>query len=181
MKVVTFGSSSDNVVIINDDYASPQHCQITQNDNGTFFLLDRDSVNGTFVNDTRITGEVMLNLTDVVRIGETSVPWKSYFADTYTYTMSSVKETPYEPPQNKPNNMLTWAILCTILCCWPFGIPAIVNAAKVDRLWSEGDYEGSRKAAGNAKTWFWMSFAFGLVIGIFYFFIGFTQGLEGLF
>jgi hypothetical protein len=32
-----------------------------------------------------------------------------------------------------PDNYLVWSILATIFCCWPLGIPAIVNATKVDR------------------------------------------------
>ena len=54
-------------------------------------------------------------------------------------------------PVEKPDNHLVWAILSTVLCCWPLGIPAIMNAAKVDKLWAEGDYCGARDAADKAK------------------------------
>lgn len=55
--------------------------------------------------------------------------------------------------QKKPDNNLVWAILCTILCCLPLGIVSIVYAAKVDGLYSSGDYEGAQEAADNAKKY----------------------------
>lgn len=79
MKVITIGRSRDNCVIVEDEYAGRHHCQITQHDNGTFYLLDKNSTNGTFVNGRQIKGEVMLNQTDTVRIGKTTLPWQTYF------------------------------------------------------------------------------------------------------
>ena len=40
--------------------------------------------------------------------------------------------------QNKlcPDSNLVWAILCTVLCCLPLGIVAIVKAASVEKLWA---------------------------------------------
>ena len=59
-----------------------------------------------------------------------------------------------QQPQQKtlpPSNHLVWSILVTLLCCWPFGIPAIVNSAKVDKLWFAGYHDDARRAAANAK------------------------------
>ena len=53
----------------------------------------------------------------------------------------------------KPDNNLVWAILTTILCCLPFGIVAIVYAAKVDGLWYAGMYDAARDAAKKAGIW----------------------------
>lgn len=53
------------------------------------------------------------------------------------------------PPM--PENYLVWAILATIFCCWPIGIAAIINAAKVSSAYSTGDYAGAQKASDNAK------------------------------
>lgn len=50
-------------------------------------------------------------------------------------------------------NYLWQAIVVTIFCCWPFGIPAIVYAAKVDGLKARGDIAGARAASSSAKTW----------------------------
>ena len=61
-----------------------------------------------------------------------------------------------QTPTNKPmapDSHLTWAIISTLLCCWPFGIPAIVNAAKVDKYWLAGHYDEAIKASNDAKKW----------------------------
>lgn len=50
-------------------------------------------------------------------------------------------------------NYLWQSIVVTIFCCWPFGIPAIVYAAKVDSLKARGDIAGAMAASASAKTW----------------------------
>lgn len=47
---------------------------------------------------------------------------------------------------------LGWAIVCIFLC-WPFAIPAIVYASRVDGLVAQGNMQGAREASGKAKTW----------------------------
>lgn len=84
MKVVTIGRSSQNEVTINDSKVSRHHCQIIQHDNGSFSLSDFGSTNGTYVNGKRVRGEVWLNPNDVVRIGDTTLQWRSYFPVTYS-------------------------------------------------------------------------------------------------
>lgn len=54
-------------------------------------------------------------------------------------------------------NYLVPAILVTVLCCLPFGIPAIVYAAKVDGLVATGDVAGARHASEQAKKWSWIA------------------------
>lgn len=45
------------------------------------------------------------------------------------------------------------SIVVTIFCCPPFGIPAIVYAAKVDTLRATGDIQGAMSASSTAKMW----------------------------
>ena len=52
-----------------------------------------------------------------------------------------------------PNNNLVWAILCTVLCCLPLGIVAIVKASSVEKLWAQERYEEAKKAAEDAKKY----------------------------
>lgn len=60
-------------------------------------------------------------------------------------------------------NYLVQSILVTVLCCWPLGIPAIVNAAAVNGKLALGDYQGAVEASRRAKMWcFW---ALGLGLG----------------
>lgn len=65
---------------------------------------------------------------------------------------------PYQPPMSPVGsqygqeipNYLWQAITVTVLCCLPFGIPAIVYAAKVDGLAATGNIQAARKASDSA-------------------------------
>jgi hypothetical protein len=65
-------------------------------------------------------------------------------------------------------NYLVQAILVTIFCCVPFGIPAIVFAAQVNSKLEGGDYAGAVEASKKAKIWCWVSFLIGLGIVVVY-------------
>ena len=67
-----------------------------------------------------------------------------------------------------PENYLIWSILVTILCCWPFGIPAIVNSIKVEKLWMMGDAAGARQRAEAAKKWCWVSLGCAIAVWVIY-------------
>jgi hypothetical protein len=67
-----------------------------------------------------------------------------------------------------PKTYLTEAILVTIGCCWPLGIPAIVYASKVEGKYQQGDYEGAEEASRQAKNYTQYSFWSGLVIVVLY-------------
>lgn len=75
-------------------------------------------------------------------------------------------------PLGRPDSGLVWAILCTIMCCLPFGIVSIVYASKVDSLWNIGAYQEAYRAASTAKKWaLWgaiIDFIWVLMIFIFY-------------
>lgn len=59
---------------------------------------------------------------------------------------------PAKPVELAPNSHLVWAILCTVFCCLPLGIVAIVKAASVDALWVQGRKEEAKKAAKSARN-----------------------------
>ena len=56
------------------------------------------------------------------------------------------------------DNYLVFAILTTVLCCLPAGIPAIVYASQVNSKLQLGDVAGAQLASKNAKMWCWISF-----------------------
>jgi hypothetical protein len=80
-------------------------------------------------------------------------------------------QQPYYPQQPPPNipNYLAQAILCTLFCCLPFGIVAIVFAAQVNGRLAMGDYAGASQLSGQARTWCWVAFACGLIGIVLYF------------
>ena len=64
-----------------------------------------------------------------------------------------------------PENNLVWAILCTVMCCMPLGIVAIIKATKVNTLWYQGDKEGAIKAAADAKKYsIWGAISIGVFV-----------------
>jgi hypothetical protein len=67
------------------------------------------------------------------------------------------------PPGPAVQNYLVFAILTTVLCCPPAGIPAIVYAAQVNGKLGAGDIAGAKAASDSAKMWCWISFGLGLV------------------
>lgn len=56
-------------------------------------------------------------------------------------------------PMAKPDNYLVWAILSTIFCFWPTGIPAIVYSCQVDNYWDRGLYDKAIDASAKARFW----------------------------
>lgn len=76
--------------------------------------------------------------------------------------------TPYAPPQTSSSQAfhpsgvyrgaeistnLWQSIAVTLLCCLPFGIVAIVYAAKVDGYKAQGDFAGAMVAAASSRKW----------------------------
>ncbi|MGV8964074.1 MAG: CD225/dispanin family protein [Candidatus Saccharimonadaceae bacterium] len=86
---------------------------------------------------------------------------------------------PPPPPQphfpQRPKTWLVESILVTILCCLPFGIVGIINAAKVNSLYDQGMYDESIRVSKNAKRWT----MYGLIAGIIYLIIVIIMMLAG--
>jgi len=66
------------------------------------------------------------------------------------------------PPAAAIPNYLVFAIVSTVLCCLPAGIPAIIYAAQVNGKLQAGDVAGAKAASDNARMWCWISFGVGL-------------------
>ena len=79
MRIIKICKDIHNDIVINDGYVSHFHCQIMDDGSGHYKIADTGSTNGTFVNNMRIYGETPLSPTDVIRVGNTTLPWQSYF------------------------------------------------------------------------------------------------------
>jgi len=66
-----------------------------------------------------------------------------------------------------PNNNLVMAIIA-LLCCWPFAIPALINATQVEGKWRAGDQAGAVEAANQAKRWSTIAIGAGVALGVLY-------------
>lgn len=79
MEVINVGRSSSNDEVIKDSTVSRTHCQFVKDDRGNICVIDTNSKNGVYVNGKKIYGKEYLSSSDVVRIGNTTLPWKNYF------------------------------------------------------------------------------------------------------
>ena len=82
------------------------------------------------------------------------------------------------PPQ-QPKNWLAESILVTLLCCLPFGIVGIVNAASVSSKYASGDYEGSLRASQEAAKWTKIGFWVGIGVVALYILFFVVLGVWG--
>ena len=84
------------------------------------------------------------------------------------------------PPGVTVQNYLVFAILATVFCCLPAGIPAIVYAAQVNGKLQAGDVAGAQLASNNAKMWCLISAGLGLGVGGIYIVLVMVGILSGI-
>ena len=77
LPITTLGRSATNSVIVNDSFASSEHSRIVLKD-GQWWLEDRNSRNGTLLNEELILNHTILADGDIIGIG-------SYF---YSFELS---------------------------------------------------------------------------------------------
>lgn len=77
------------------------------------------------------------------------------------------RQQPFAPQNNTPYNTyanggippkcpptyLAFAIIVTIFCTWPLGIPAIINATRVEKAYNQGDFAGAERFSKAARSW----------------------------
>jgi hypothetical protein len=88
---------------------------------------------------------------------------------------------PVNDPQGRgpAPDRLAFSIVVTVLCCWPFGIPAIVYAAKTMSANGTRDYEEAHVMSKKATTWCWVAFGVSCAIWIPYLVILVIAGVAG--
>lgn len=119
--------------------------------------------------------------------GSSQYNYGSYNNDSYNnnqYNQGQYNNGTYPGGQPvKPVNgttYLVFAILATVLCCIPLGIPAIIYASKINSLQSSGDYEGARDAAKKAKIFTIISAVLCVIFSAFYMFAVVAGGVISL-
>jgi len=71
----TIGRSKSSRIPVTDQFISHTHARVFRR--GHFwFAEDLGSLNGTFINGSRISGEQQLHLRDEIRVGETVLRWE---------------------------------------------------------------------------------------------------------
>ena len=70
---------------------------------------------------------------------------------------------------------LVWAIIVTLLCFLPTGIPGIVYASNISRYNETGQFDLARDAANKSRIWTIVSAAVGVLLNIIVFFLIFSM------
>jgi adenylate cyclase len=68
-RVCRIGRSDKNTIVLDDDLASRNHAMLQRSDDGSFYLTDLGSSNGTFINGARVSVPVILHAGDRITIG----------------------------------------------------------------------------------------------------------------
>jgi len=74
-RIVFAGRDESCGIRVDDDYASKIHARFVQLTDGSVFVEDCGSVNGTYVNEVQVYVPTPVRPGDVVRIGKTVLPW----------------------------------------------------------------------------------------------------------
>jgi diguanylate cyclase (GGDEF)-like protein/PAS domain S-box-containing protein len=69
----SMGRSLESTVVMSDRWVSRNHAEIQRLDNGSYYLVDLGSGNGSFVNGQRVTMPILLNDGDLLMIGRTEI------------------------------------------------------------------------------------------------------------
>jgi Mg-chelatase subunit ChlD len=86
------GRSHDNELVLDDNSISRRHAEIQRGADGTFVLIDKDSLNGVFVNGEKI-GRRELREGDVLEIGDVFLRFTEAPADDQLIERTSMQHT----------------------------------------------------------------------------------------
>jgi pSer/pThr/pTyr-binding forkhead associated (FHA) protein len=117
MRTYLIGRDSNADIVINDDFVSRQHAQLTLLDSDRAIIRDLQSKNGTFVNGVRII-EKIISHGDIVKCGLTDLSWKHLLSEEIRLVKN--KEIVSQQKAHKP------LIQSSVL---RFGLPAFVLIA----------------------------------------------------
>jgi pSer/pThr/pTyr-binding forkhead associated (FHA) protein len=78
---LVIGRSPDAAIRVDDDYTSPRHARVWQDEHGQAWIEDLGSTNGTWIRRpsgaVRVGGPTKIYPGDEIGIGRTSLPWKA--------------------------------------------------------------------------------------------------------
>lgn len=157
MPRLVIGRAATSDIIINDPSVSKVHAELFIEGN-IASVRDLGSTNGTFVNGNRIGNNHSLGQFDILKVGNSLVPWRNYVSNNSSFPSATVINPsasrgtpPYAgPPQPIPNGTTTLVLgICSIVFSCVLigiilGIIAISLGSKAKKLYNinPGGYSG---------------------------------------
>lgn len=90
--VIIIGRSRNSDVVIDQPHVSGSHAQLIIDDDGSYFINDLKSSNGTFVNGDRVTGLSQLRAGDFVVLGGYHFDWEKYIPASSNVSAHAIEE-----------------------------------------------------------------------------------------
>ena len=164
MKEMKIGRSLNNNIVLDDVSVSRHHATLIQNGNQRFSIIDHHSTNRTFVNGVRIYGTRQLEYNDILKIGNSILPWRNHFQISQENRSETVlNSNPVQSIQsNKILEINDWLVIYLIM------IIPVINLVFLF-VWATDDMNIARKKRAAASL-IWMAIMIGLMF-IFYLFI----------
>jgi hypothetical protein len=69
---ILIGRADDSTLVLTDDFASSRHARLT-NRGGQWYVEDLGSTNGTYLDQQRVQGPLLVNPGQPIRIGQTAM------------------------------------------------------------------------------------------------------------
>jgi hypothetical protein len=69
---ILIGRADDSTLVLTDDFASSRHARLT-NRGGQWYVEDLGSTNGTYLDQQRVQGPLLVNPGQPIRIGQTAL------------------------------------------------------------------------------------------------------------
>jgi pSer/pThr/pTyr-binding forkhead associated (FHA) protein len=69
---ILIGRADDSTLVLTDDFASSRHARLT-NRGGQWYVEDLGSTNGTYLDQQRVQGPLLINPGQPIRIGQTAL------------------------------------------------------------------------------------------------------------
>lgn len=150
MQRFSIGRTPNCDIFINDSSVSKMHAEIIVNNN-QITVRDLGSTNGTYINGLKVFGPQPLNQYDILKVGNSLVPWKNYVSINESSqsggSFNQLQQSIYSGDANTPS-VKDWMITLFLVTIPVVGfILLIVWANQNDRL---------KKNFAQAQLWLYL-------------------------
>lgn len=88
-------------------------------------------------------------------------------------------DVPQRPLATRIDNNLVLSIVVTVLCCLPFGIVALIQAAQVNAKLAGGDVAGAEESSRKALKWSLWGMGISVIVWGLYFVVAVLSVMAG--